>query len=50
MYTHPDEITDKKDLYLGDSWENKQEKVVEVKKTELLEVCKDNTNMEKEGD
>ena len=43
MYTHPDEIDDKKSLYLaGDVLENNKEKIVEEKKSELLEICNDN--------
>lgn len=43
MYTHPDEIDNKKILYLAeDLWECNKEKIIEVKKSELLEVCNDN--------
>lgn len=45
MYTHPDEIDNKKVLYLTkDLWESNKEKVIEVKQSELLEACNDDAD------
>jgi len=42
MYTHPDEMDNKENLYLDkELLECNKEKIIELKKSELLEVCDD---------